>query len=899
MKSFLEETLDSILHDKESLEGSVLVLPSKRAGLFFKKIYAEKCNTASLLPKIYSIESFIEELSGLKIATPLVQLFHFYEAYKSVIPESEREGFSSVLRWAPLLLKDFSDIDSHLVSPETIFSALENFYALESFNTTKKSTSFWPYAFDLYKAFQALMEDKQLGTAGQCYRMAVDNIHLYIDAINTPHYLIGFNALNKAEEWIFQEFLSSQKGEIFWDLDSFFYQNEEYAVDHFIRRFQSQWPHYRKHPLSFENTYFASHKKIHLYGIPQRTAQVKYAGALLDTLTEADSLSKTAVVLGDESLLNPLLSALPSDLTHWNVTMGYGLGQSQVATFITALFQMHLQREGDMLIIKSVQKLISHELVRVHLSPKDYEKIIATLDTSLQFRIKSTALDLPEEIKPLFLSFDHLSEFLTRGKTFFNRCTSAIDHKGIPSASLHALLRLWNEMSVWVNKTDDIQDLAVLYHLYKELVKTASLDFKGDPIQGVQIMGMLETRVLDFENVIITQVNEGVLPMGKKENSFIPFSIKKAHDLPTFLEKDAIYTYHFYRLLQRAKNIHLFYSTASEGIQAGEKSRFLYQLTLNSLPQHELTEHQLSQHVLFEQHKRDEIQKDASMLAQLARIAEKGFSPSSLGTYLKDPFDFYLERIVKISDQNFFENQLHPKDRGTLVHETLEDLYTPYVGSVMKPEDYDKMQKKVSGLLKEKFALLSPVNPTLTGPNALVISSYERSIRLFLKEEKKRILQGYTIEILALEKPFSFSISIPNFEKPIKVLGTIDRLDKYNGQVRVLDYKTGNIDDTKLRYDDFEDLKGDYKRLPLFQLLMYALSLKEEKLDYGLPIGGIVPLHAPSNYVYLSGKKGSKRGEVETLITLEVQESFKTFLVEVLTELFDLKKSFVSLSEGP
>ena len=897
MKSFLEETLDSILHDKESLEGSVLVLPSKRAGLFFKKIYAEKCNTASLLPKIYSIESFIEELSGLKIATPLVQLFHFYEAYKSVIPESEREGFSSVLRWAPLLLKDFSDIDSHLVSPQTIFSALENFYALESFNTTKKSTSFWPYAFDLYKAFQALMEEKQLGTAGQCYRMAVDNIHLYIDAINTPHYLIGFNALNKAEEWIFQEFLSSQKGEIFWDLDSFFYQNEEYAVDHFIRRFQSQWPHYRKHPLSFENTYFASHKKIHLYGIPQRTAQVKYAGALLDTLAEADSLSKTAVVLGDESLLNPLLSALPSDLTHWNVTMGYGLEQSQVATFITALFQMHLQREGDMLIIKSVQKLISHELIRVHLPSKDYQKIAAALDTSLQFRIKSTALDLPKEIKPLFLSFDCLSEFLTRGKTFFNACTAAIDQKGIPSASLHALLRLWNEMSVWVNKTDDIQDLAVLYHLYKELIKTTSLDFKGDPIQGVQIMGMLETRVLDFENVIITQVNEGVLPMGKKENSFIPFSIKKAHDLPTFLEKDAIYTYHFYRLLQRAKNIHLFYSTASEGIQAGEKSRFLYQLTLNSLPQHELIEHQLSQHVPFEQHKPDEIQKDASMLAQLARIAEKGFSPSSLGTYLKDPFDFYLERIVKISDQNFFENQLHPKDRGTLVHETLEDLYTPYVGSVMKPEAYDKMLKKVSGLLKEKFALLSPVNPALTGPNALVISSYERSIRLFLKEEKKRILQGDTIEILALEKPFSFSISIPNFEKPIKILGTIDRLDKYNGQVRVLDYKTGNIDDAKLRFDDFEDLKGDYKRLPLFQLLMYALSLKEEKQDYGLPIGGIVPLHAPSNYVYLSGKKGSKRGEVETLIKPEVQESLKTFLMEVLTELFDLKKSFVSLSD--
>lgn len=897
MKSFLEETLVTLLHDRDSLEGSILVLPSKRAGLFLKKIYVENCQVTSLLPTVYSIETFVEELSGLKIASSLEQLFFFYKAYKKVIPEKEKESFTSFLRWAPLLLKDFSDIDAHLVAPELIFSELEDFYALESFNTSKKEGSFWPHLHALYTVFQELLESAQIGTVGQCYRTAVENIHLYIDAVEAPHFFIGFNALNKAEEWMFQEFLSSQKGEIFWDLDSFFYKNEAYAVDHFIRSFQNKWPYYRKNPTRFDQTYFNAPKKINVYGVPQQTSQVKYAAGILEDIHDPIALSKTAIVLGDESMLTPLLSALPSSLSHWNVTMGYGLANSQVATFINALFQMHLQGENDTLVIKSVQKVVSHKLVRAHLTKDEFNAIYGVLDTRLQFRVKCKHLVLPDVIKPLFEPFDVLDTFLERVAVFLSACEPMVKENGFPSAALNALVQLWNELSSWVNKTEDIQELAVLYHLYKELVKTASLDFKGDPIQGAQIMGMLETRVLDFENVIITQVNEGVLPMGKKENSFIPFAIKKAHDLPTFLEKDAIYTYHFYRVLQRAKNIHLFYSTASDGLQGGEKSRFLYQLTLNRLPQHELIEHKISQRVPTESLNIEAVQKTSSMLDVLAHMAEKGFSPSSLGTFLKNPMDFYLERILKIAPQDFFENQLSPKDRGTLVHETLEDLYTPYVGAVMEVSYYDSMQKKVTDVLTEKFAAISFINHKLTGPNALLISSYARSIALFLKEEKRRVEDGNTIEIIALEKPFSFSMDIPNHSKSIAIIGTIDRVDKYNGQVRVLDYKTGSIDKNKLRYDDFEDLKGDYKRLPLFQLLMYALALNETTMGLSMPLGGIIPLHSPSNYVYLCGKKGNKRGETNTIITVEIQDAFKTFLTEVLTELFDLNKSFVYLED--
>lgn len=896
MKSFLEETLQSLLHDKDSLQGNVLVLPSKRAGLFFKKIYLEQCKVTSLLPTVYSIETFIEELSGVKIASPLEQLFYFYEAYKSVIPEKEREGFASFLRWAPLLLKDFSDIDAHLVSPNMIFSALENFYALEAFNETTRRSSFWPHINALYTSFLELLDTKQLGTVGQCYRTAVENIHLYTETVEAPHFFIGFNALNKAEEWIFQEFLSSQKGKIFWDLDSFFNGNEAYAVDHFIRSFQNKWPHYRKHPLTFDQSHFTSPKKIHLYGVPQNTAQVKYAAGILEEINDTKSLSKTAVVLGDETMLSPLLSALPASLEHWNVTMGYGLANSQTATFITMLFQMHLQSEADTFIIKSVQKVISHELIRAQLSNERHQAILNILDTSLHYRVRNAHLDLPEGIKSLFLPFINTTEFLERVALFLKACAVFTRKNKVYAAGLFAISQLWDEMLNWVKKTEDITEIAVLYHLYKELIKTTTLDFKGDPIQGVQIMGMLETRVLDFENVIITQVNEGVLPMGKKENSFIPFALKKAHDLPTFLEKDAIYTYHFYRLLQRAKNIYLFYSTASEGLQGGERSRFLYQLTLNSLPQHELIEQQVSQTVPSEKPTVDEVQKTTAMLTVLEGIAEKGFSPSSLGTYLKNPMDFYLERILKISSQDLFENQLNPKDRGTLVHETLEDLYTPYVGAEMEAHYYDLMLKQTEVILSKKFAIISPVNSKLSGPNALLIAAYNRSISLFLKAEKKRVEEGNKIEIIALEKPFSFSLDIANYSKPISIIGTIDRVDKYNGQVRVLDYKTGAIDKGKLRYEDFEDLKGDYKRLPLFQLLMYALSLKEEDAGLAFSVGGVIPLHSPTNYVYLCGKKGNKRGETIELLTDEVQDSFKGFLVEVLTELFNLKKSFVYLS---
>src|SRR5690606_2068011 len=332
-----------------------------------------------------------------------------------------------------------------------------------------------------------------------------------------------------------------------------------------------------------------------------------------------------------------------------------------------------------------------------------------------------------------------------------------------------------------------------------QLADIAEVSFEGEPLEGLQIMGVLESRVLDFENVIITSLNEGVFPAGKSNNSFIPYDVKLELGLPTFTEKDAIYTYHFYHLLLRAKNIYLLYNSDAEGLDSGEKSRFITQLQLN--PQ---LNHHIKTSTYFAksaENINDLMQVDKSELLQkrLFEIASnKGFSPSAIGNYMRNPMQFYTQRVLGIKEVDEVEENIALNTLGTIIHGALEELYKPFVNSVLKISDIDIMLNKFEDLITHQFEINYSDTTEKIGKNLLAFEVDKRNIFHFLMLEKQFIEQGDDVKILALEEPLETVIIDEKLPYNVKIAGIADRIEIRNGVLRIIDYKTGKVEQSQV-----------------------------------------------------------------------------------------------------
>ncbi|HET8885248.1 MAG TPA: PD-(D/E)XK nuclease family protein, partial [Salinimicrobium sp.] len=365
----------------------------------------------------------------------------------------------------------------------------------------------------------------------------------------------------------------------------------------------------------------------------------------------------------------------------------------------------------------------------------------------------------------------------------------------------------------------------ILFGLYKDLIGTTTLDIKGQPFKGLQIMGMLESRVLDFERVIIASVNEGVLPAGKSANSFIPFELKKAYNLPSYKEKDAVYTYHFYHLLQRSADIKLLYNTETDGLNAGEKSRFLIQLEVEKQKNHQLETITVSPQVPKIVSTLKQVEKTPDILEKLKSLAESGFSPSALTTYIRNPLDFYTQYILGIRDTDAVEETVAANTLGTAVHNTLEYFYKALaeekalVTELFLKESIKNTPEIVAAQFKEIYTKA----PLDKGKNLLIFEVAKRYVINFLKAELNEISLGNETKILQIEADLKKEIFIEGLDFPIFIRGKVDRIDAYNGKTRIIDYKTGKVLQNELEITDWELLTTDYDKYSKpFQVLTYA-----------------------------------------------------------------------------
>jgi hypothetical protein len=912
--TFLNKLTDELISFyPDTLSYITIVLPSKRARVFLIDAIQSKLSMPIFTPNILSIEEFIQDISGLRTIDSMEVLFEFYNVYSSITEKKDLQDFETFSYWAKTVIQDFNEIDRYLLDQKHVFSYLKDVEALKRWNlelnqTTKlidSTLEFWDKLPLYYESFYKYLLDKGIGYQGLLYRESIHNLESFTKNISTSNKIIfaGFNALNQAEERIFQHLMLHEKALVFWDVDYTILQDPFHDAGLFIRKYKKEWKNYANQSFKWIETHFENPKKIQIIGTPKTVGQTKIVGNLIEEIQkENPDLQNTAVILGDENLLLPVLYNLPETVESLNITMGYPSKNNPAQLLITKIFKLHTnakQRNEKQytLYYKEVLDILNHALIEPYIDAKKVENVIKY--NNFTFFSNDKLFQLYEEHKsnesnPLFeLIFskwsNDASEIMSKLSQILLVIKSHLTNENqediIAKAFLHSIYQVLNRISTFIEKYQSITSLSSLFAIYKQVVDLAEVSFEGKPLSGLQVMGVLESRVLDFENVIITSVNEGKFPSGKSSNSFIPYDIKRELGLPTFREKDAIYSYHFYHLLYRAKNIYLLYNSEnSDGIDAGEKSRFLTQLEID-FPQHITKNTIYNAHLPSLAYESIKIKKTQSVLDRLKEIAtEKGFSPSSLTSYIRNPIQFYTQRILRIREIDEVEENIAVNTLGTVIHETLKHLYDPYVGKYLSINDLDAMNALVETETIKQFKEIYKEGEIKKGKNLLAFEVAKQNVEQFLKMEKKDVETGVAIKILFLEHTLEGKITDKSLPYEIKIAGNVDRIELRDNKIRIIDYKTGKVEARTLKVDDFTELTSDIKYEKIIQLLCYALMFEniEEFKNYPVEAGIISFKNMKAGFMPFGLGKRNSIHDITKGTIIDFKQSMLGLIQEIL-----------------
>lgn len=898
MLSFLEETIRTIQNKHEDISNCVLILPSKRAGGFLKNYLLKHTTKTIFSPKIISIEEFIEELSGLKIISPEELLIKSYQAYSQTEEIAEKESFEDYTAWANALLNDFSEIDRYLVHPKAFFDYLSSIKTLEKWGVTDEQTSlianylqFWNNLLPFYSQLNDLLSQEQFGYQGMVYRKAAEDIeHYIVHHGNQEHIFIGFNALNTAEQQIIQELLETGHTDVYWDIDTHFYNDDQHSASTFVRSYLKDWKYYQNNPLPPLASNYALDKNLTIVEAQNNIAQVKYLGNLLASYSE-EKLNSTAIVLADETLLLPVLYSLPPNVTQTNVTMGVTLGSFASTTFFELLLKVHLNA-SDNFYYKTVISILHHPLSR-HLLAHP-ETIVSTISkqniayTSLE-KLMTTAHELDRAIiEILFGSWNNESKLaLQNCRSLLKKLKEVTEARAIEKLVWQQLDDVFQNISQLNGSSAYLNQLTSVYGLFMALAPSISLDFEGDAYNGLQIMGVLETRGLDFENIIMLSVNEGTLPAGKSNASFITYDLKKQFGLPLYTDKDAIYTYHFYRLLHRVRSATLVYNSFSQGLNSGEKSRYLLQLDIEKPPAHTLSLAAVASSVSIQKKTLQQIEKNEAILARLKEIGGKYFSPSALTNYVRNPLDFYYQKILKINEAVEVEETVAYNTLGTIVHNALENLYTPFEGGLLVVENLKKLKQEIEAEVIAQFNENFKDGDFTKGKNLIIFEVAKRYVSNLVQLDINELKAGNSIKILQLETDLKTKIELPELDFPVYLGGKVDRVDLYNDQIRIIDYKTGAVRQPEVEIVHWESISEDYKYSKAFQVLAYALIMHRE-LSYDHMEAGIISFkNLSGGFLKFAKREKPRGGAKDGIISEEILAKFTLQLKQLILEICD------------
>lgn len=911
MQSFLEEVIAASALQRDSLEHTVFVLPSKRAGNFLKKALATHFKGTFFAPEIWSIEGFIEYVSGLGYANNTQLLFELYSVYQKTAT-GEIDTFFTFSKWGQTLLQDINEIDRYLIDAKGLFSNLSaiqevTHWSIEGAQTkmVEDYLKFWNGLEKLYTHFNAALLEKGLGHQGLVYRQACKQLPQYLERqIGKKHIFVGFNALNTAESQLIQRILEETDAEIYWDIDAYFLNDPIHDAGLFIRDHQRKWPYLQSNPLKGVSQHYASNKNIQIIGLPKNSAQVKYVGELLKKCHQENpsALKNTALVMADESLLNPVLNSIPKEIDTVNITMGYPLNKTPLADLFIQLMELYINRDALGWFYPKILQLLAHPYIKVLLTA-DTTNYATAIGYDIRDRNQTyiTARQLEgfaphcPELSLLFTEETPLS------KDLVGRCIAIIWHlkpkfetlgDSLALEYLYRFYTLFNQLEGLIEQNNFINDVKSLQGLFKELLSAETVDFQGDPLEGLQVMGMLESRNLDFETVILTSVNEGILPSGKSNNSFIPFDLKMNFGLPTYKEKDAVYTYHFYRLLQRAKTVYILYNTEPDVLEGGERSRLITQLLTDSSKSQDITATLAMPKIEPNHNSLERVTKNKDLMERIAQHAGNGFSPTSLSNYIRNPIDFYKGNLLGISDPLEVEETIAANTFGTIVHDTLEELYTPFIGAVLEAPMLRSAQARIKETVKKHFEKSYRDGNISRGKNLIAFNVVQRYISNFIDLEME-YCKNHEIRIIGIEQKLNISLAPSGVPFPVKLKGKLDRIDMFDGRLRIVDYKTGKVESKHVEVVDWDTIAQDYDYSKAFQLLCYALMYNATR-PVDLLESGIISFKNLNAGLLRFATKPSKASRVKNYdITAETLALFEERLIALIQEICNVDIPFL------
>ncbi len=895
--SFLEEVWNRITTEERKPEHTYIILPSVRAGLFYKNLYRQKAVKSVILPNITTIHSFIDNFSPYETLDSTTAIFELYSCYKQLCTETP-EPFPEFYKWAKLLLNDFNEIDNYLIDAPHLFSNLQNLKELDdwSFNSEILSTNqqnflgFWNQLLPLYQGFE-----KHLFTLGKAYsgkkvRWFARDIEQFID--NNPNvYLnfIGFNALNRAEETIIETLRSANMASVYWDIDPYYHQNpNQEAGKFFPKKDQSPNQHF------IEGYMNSGELDITLISVPKSVGQVKVAANLLQHIPQ-HKLAKTAAVLANEALLSPLLNSFPDNIEQVNLTMGLPLKLNPLFSLIEALFEYNSFIKSNYIPVTALKKIIDHQylsavfqnnqalqeqlLKRRYIATEQVNDLCQSQQERVLFSNWNERVDLA--LASLQLVLTHLRELF-----------SELGLSAMENEFLFETTKSIGHFSQLTKTYENLLDIGILKRLLLDELKKQKIAFIGEPILGLQVMGMLETRALDFENLFILGANEGTMPASPNESSLIPNDLKLHYGLPTNEKREAIYAYYVYRLLHRSKNVTFIYNNVVDELGGSEKSRFLLQLQEElpaRNPKVKISEQKVWGQSNFGALKPLSVSKNPEILARLKNQLASGISPTALSTYLECPLNYFYRYVLGLNESSKTE-EVSASEFGSLVHRILELAFDGMENKVLDEPFYKTVLEQLDVLANTALIdVLGTSKPE--GKTLISLELAKHQFRKIIQVERDfagELMQtGFHTTYLGSEKVMEYvtQLELDGEMIPIKIKGKIDRIHKTGNNVWVVDYKTGQVENRDLTIKTWDDLKKPKKRKAL-QLAVYGLAMQNQYSGLQLKTGIISTTQPTSEPMCLLLDK------IPLTYTSEIAIEIEQIVHEIISDLLNPEIEF-------
>lgn len=939
MESFLKlVAADLYKHTEGNLAHTAVVFPNKRAGLFFNEYLAQESDSPIWSPAYVSISELFRSLSPWEVGDPVKLVCELYKIFRRETQSTET--LDDFYFWGEMLISDFDDADKNRVDTDKLFSNLQDLRNImddytfiddeqeeairqffQNFSIERRTAlkerfiSLWNVLGNIYKGFRESLASQNIAYEGMMYRHVIE--HLDVDKLPYEKYIfVGFNVLNKVEHTLFTQLKDAGKAVFYWDYDEFYMKENRQAVTHeageFIRRNLRDFPS----PLSgelFKN--LSKPKEVHYIASSTENAQARYLPQWIrNNLTTPEK--ETAVVLCNEALLQPVLHSLPAEVKHVNITMGFPLSQTPVYSFLITLLELHTHGfnfKSGRYTFQSVVTLLKHPYTRQLTGQA--ELLEKELTRNNRFYPLPGELGKDEFLTRLFTPLSgnlnlciRLSETLQQVASIYQANTSGTEDTDafnqLYRESLFKAYTTINRFRTLIEEDELTVQSETFRRLLVKVLSTTNIPFHGEPAIGMQVMGVLETRNLDFRHLVLLSVNEGQLPKSGGDSSFIPYNLRKAFGMTTIEHKIAVYAYYFYRLLQRAERITLIYNTSSDGLNRGEWSRFMLQFLIEW--PHPITRQFLeagqspqgTSSITVE--KTPDVMRRMQSLFDVRANPKAKFSPSALNYYLDCPLKFYYRYVAGLSAPDEVSAEIDSATFGSIFHYAAEHIYKDLTthGKVINKEALEtllrnevKLQDYVDTAFKKLFFNV-PQNekPEYNGVQLINSAVIARYLKQLLQNDLRYAPFTFIASEMEVDEPID--IQTPKGVIKSRIGGIIDRMDSKDGTLRIVDYKTGGDADTPPHVESLfipDKKRSNY----VFQTFLYAAIMCRKQ-----PTMKIAPallyIHRAATETYSPviqmGESRKPKEAVEDFSKYE--KEYRERLQGLLEEIFNPEKSF-------